>query len=44
MPKARAEKHYQISDDTRHSVEISRYLNEHQNDPATKVRICILVI
>jgi hypothetical protein len=37
MPKAQPENRYQMSDDTRHGISISRYLHEHQGDPAIKV-------
>jgi hypothetical protein len=37
MPNAKPEEHYQISDETRHAIGISRYLGEHQDDPAVKV-------
>lgn len=37
MPNAKPEEHYQMSDETRHSIPIAQYLGEHKDDPALKV-------
>ena len=39
LPPSRPNEHYQISDETRHSLDISRMLGDYYDDPATKVRI-----
>ena len=37
LPAMDPNKHYQISNDTRHPQDISRMLGEYYDDPATKV-------
>jgi len=37
LPPSQPNQHYQISDETRHSHDISRMLGEYYDDPATKV-------
>lgn len=37
LPASHPNQHHQISDDTRHSLDISRMLGDYDNDPALKV-------
>jgi hypothetical protein len=38
LPSSSPYEHHEISTDVRHKIDLSRWLNEHHGDPATKVR------
>jgi hypothetical protein len=37
LPSSSPYEHHEISTDVRHKIDLSRWLNEHHGDPATKV-------